>query len=70
MQSAEDHFGQVALRRGFITRPQLVEALARQQERPEGTPRLLGLVLLDRGHISTAQLIEVLNVLPRGRAYR
>lgn len=60
MESTRDLFGQVALRRGFITREQLAEALRLQGRRPDGTPKLLGLILLDQGIITTSQLIEVL----------
>ena len=60
MHESQDLFGQVALRRGFVTPEQLHEARLRQSERPEGTPRLIGLILLDAGALSTSQLIEVL----------
>ena len=60
MDEKEDLFGQVALKRGFVTREQLRNAVEAQRNRPVGTPRLLGLVMLDEGYIGTAQLIEVL----------
>jgi hypothetical protein len=60
MDESQDLFGQVALRRGFITADQLREARLCQRQSPEGTPRLIGLILLDAGTLSTSQLIEVL----------
>ena len=60
MDDTSDLFGQVARRRGFVTGEQLKQAVELQRGRPDGTPKLLGLVMLDEGHISTAQLIEVL----------
>lgn len=60
MFSQQDIFGQVALRRGFVTSKQLRAALKRQAETSNGSTRLLGLVLLEEGIISTSQLIEVL----------
>jgi hypothetical protein len=56
----QELFGQVALRRGFVSSDQLQQAQESQRHHPVGTPRLLGLIMLDHGMISTAQMIEVL----------
>lgn len=60
MDGKQDLFGQIAIRRGFVTTEQLDAALSMQHERPVGTPRLLGLIMLDEGLITTAQMIEIL----------
>ena len=60
MYAKEELFGQVALRRAFVTSDQLQQALDSQRHQPVGTPRLLGLIMLDLGFISTSQMIEVL----------
>lgn len=60
MDARQDLFGQIAIRRGFVTPEQLDAALATQNHRPVGTPRLLGLIMLDEGFITTGQMIEIL----------
>ena len=60
MDATHDLFGQVARRRGFITDDQLQQAVEKQGRRSNGAPRLLGLIMLDEGFVTTGQLIEVL----------
>ena len=60
MDAKQDLFGQIAIRRGFVTKEQVDAALDRQHGRPVGTPRLLGLIMLDEGFITTGQMIEIL----------
>ena len=60
MDTQKDLFGQVAVRRGFVDEQQVRRAINTQRDRSNGIPRLLGLVMLEEGMISTGQLIEVL----------
>ena len=60
MDTKKDLFGQVALRRGFVDEQKLQRAINTQRDRSNGIPRLLGLVMLEEGMISTGQLIVVL----------
>ena len=61
-------FGQIARRLGFITDDMLDEALLRQKRRvDEGKAHMLiGLVLLELGHLDNAQLIEILRAYEKG----
>ncbi len=54
--------GQMAIRRGFITKPQLETALRKQKQlAASGRPhRLIGLILVEMGLIGTDQLIALL----------
>ena len=54
-------FGQIAVRKGFITEEQLQDALDRQQH--GDTHKLLGLVMVEMGALSNAQLIEILKYI-------
>lgn len=51
-------FGEIAVAMGFITKDQLEEALARQQGRRRGT--LLGLILVEMGALTEADVLRVL----------
>ncbi len=58
-------FGQVAVRKGYVTQPQVVEALKRQKDlAASGAPhKLIGMIMLEMGALGTTELIEVLREL-------
>ena len=60
-------FGEVAKRLGFIDDAMLTDALMRQRRRVEQGEhhKLLGLILLEMGHIDNEQLIEILRSYER-----
>lgn len=75
--SEGERFGQIAIRKGFVSRQQVEEALARQKELDlQGRPhKLIGMILLEMGALGTTELIEVLcdlriPWLPSGTARR
>lgn len=54
-------FGQIAIRMGFTTPAKVQAALEVQSSlRQAGKARLIGMIMLDMGMISSEQLIEVL----------
>jgi hypothetical protein len=55
-------FGTIAISKGFITKDQLIEGLARQVEEDltEGKHRPIGAILFGLGYLPKAQAIEVL----------
>ena len=58
-------FGAIAVEKEFVTEEQLLEALQIQAKEnlQEGKHRLLGQILLDKGHITNSQIEEVLAVI-------
>jgi hypothetical protein len=54
-------FGQIAVRLGYVTRPQIHEALREQQAVGRGeSSLLLGQILLRRKHLTPDQFLEIL----------
>lgn len=54
-------FGQIAVRLGYVTRPQIYEALREQQAVGRGeSSLLLGQILLRKKHLTPDQFLEVL----------
>ncbi|MBI4230298.1 MAG: hypothetical protein HY608_05630 [Planctomycetes bacterium] len=55
-------FGQLVVDRGFATRAQVEDALRAQRETDQaGHPhKLIGIVMLEMGFLSSTQLIEIL----------
>lgn len=55
-------FGQIAVRMGFVTESQVQVALEIQEtmEKTRKERRLLGMIMLEMGMISTDQLIDIL----------
>ena len=55
-------FGQVAIQMGFVTESQVQAALEIQEsmEKTRKERRLLGMIMLEMGMISTEQLIDIL----------
>jgi len=64
-----NHFGQIALRKGFITEKELREGLEAQTRLilSHGSAPFLGHILLERGHLNERQVLEVLRVQERYR---
>ncbi len=60
--SDREPFGEVAVKLGQVTREQVKEALKIQENlRHEGQEhKLLGMILLEQGYLSTTGLIEIL----------
>jgi hypothetical protein len=63
--SIREPFGQVAVRKGFVTQVQVTEALARQKSIAEGgtAHKLIGMIMLEMGSLGTTELIDVLREL-------
>ena len=62
MKYDDKKFGTIAISKGFITKDQLIEGLARQVEEDlaEGKHRPIGAILFGLGYLPKAQAIEVL----------
>ena len=60
--SPEDRFGVVAVKSGFITPEQLMDAFTTQvkEELKGAKRRLIGKILYEKGHITMSQIDEVL----------
>ncbi len=63
-------FGAYAIRKGYATRREVQEGLATMDEMErKGHPRpLLGVVLLQRGVLTTDQMIEILREMEQAQA--
>ena len=63
--SAEDRFGVVAVKSGFITPEQLMDAFTTQvKEDLNGAKRrLIGKILYEKGYITMPQIAEVLVIM-------
>ena len=61
----EERFGNIAVRMGFITPQQLMEALNNQviEEIRDGKHRLIGQILFELNYMTVEQIEEVLAVL-------
>lgn len=57
-----DPFGQVAVRKGYVTDGQVGEALAHQKElvATGAAHKRIGMIMLEMGALDTTELIEVL----------
>jgi hypothetical protein len=64
-----EQFGQVAVRKGYVTQSQVTDALREQQRLTEtgAAHKLIGLVMLELGILGTTELIEVLKDLEATR---
>ncbi len=62
-------FGQIALKKGFISEHQLDDALSRQKQLKQSGQRheLLGLIMIEINVLSNAQLIEILKYIEAQR---
>lgn len=65
MSGEEKLFGEVAFELQFITTAELYEGLAIQaRDEARGEPhRFLGQILIDLGHVTEKQVLEVLRIL-------
>ena len=65
MSQFQKRFGLIAVEKGFITADQLVDAFKIQvmEEIEKGKHRLIGAILYEQGHISMAQIDEVVEDL-------
>lgn len=65
LQNLERRFGITAVKKGFITAEQLIEALSTQimEELEESEHRLIGEILLEKEYLTNAQIKEVLKFL-------
>jgi hypothetical protein len=63
--SAEDRFGVVAVKSGFITPEQLMDAFTTQvkEELNGAKRRLIGKILYEKGYITIPQIAEVLVIM-------
>jgi len=63
--SPAELFGQVAVRKGFVSQQQVEDALVRQKDlTAHGHPhKLIGMIMLEMGVLGTTELIEVLRDL-------
>lgn len=61
----EVRFGKVAIDKGFITMEQMLNAIEVQVKEniAFGTHRKIGMILMQEGHMTIAQIEEVLEVL-------
>lgn len=62
---ARERFGQVAVRKGYVSERQVIEALSRQRDLGQGGAphKLIGMIMLEMGALGTTELIEVLREL-------
>lgn len=62
MAEKKRRFGEIAVRAGFISEDDVHKALARQKEIASngGNHKLMGIIMLELGLLSNAQLIHVL----------
>lgn len=58
-------FGIAAVRKGFVTKNQILDALDIQvtENLVAGKHRLIGMILIDQGHLAAVQVTEVLAYL-------
>ena len=61
-QTGREPFGQVAVRKGYVTQQQVTDALTRQQGITTAgvAHKLIGMIMLEMGALGTTELIEVL----------
>ncbi len=64
----EDRFGTIAVKRGFVTKEQVLEAMKIQMERDlDGLEhRLIGSILYSMGNITLPQIDEVAEAVKKG----
>ncbi len=66
--SGREQFGQIAVKLGYVTAEQVQEGLKIQQDlRQQGEEsKLLGMILLELGYLSTTRLINILQYYKAG----
>lgn len=62
---AREPFGQVAIRKGYVSDVQVTDALSRQRQlNTDGAAhKLIGMIMLEMGALGTTELIEILREL-------
>ena len=62
VDTIDKRFGSIAIRKGYITTEQLIEALTQQVRENiyENQHRLIGSILRERGHLTLEQIDEIL----------
>ena len=62
---AREPFGQVAVRKGYVTQGQVVDALLRQNDllQKGSDHKLIGMIMLEMGALGTTELIDILREL-------
>ena len=65
--SIDNRFGAIAVKKGFVTKEQIVEAMNIQIEQDlEGMEhRLIGSILYNKGYITIPQLTEILELIKK-----
>lgn len=63
--TVKERFGQVAVRRGYVSERQVTDALDQQRALAQGgvPHKLIGMIMLEMGALGTTELIEVLREL-------
>ncbi len=61
----KEPFGQIAVRKGYVSQAQVTDALGRQKTLLDsGAPRkLIGMIMLEMGALGTTELIDILREL-------
>ncbi|MBW1767952.1 MAG: hypothetical protein JRJ65_13020 [Deltaproteobacteria bacterium] len=70
IEQLKKRFGFMAVKKGFITVEQLIEAMKIQvrEEIKDGKHRIIGTILVEMGIMNTSQVNEVLESIEKGRA--
>jgi hypothetical protein len=65
----DNRFGTIAVKKGFITQEQLIQAFSIQIEEnlEKGEHRLIGAILLDQGIMTMQQIDEVIGMFGKNR---
>ena len=73
LPAQREPFGQVAVRKGYVSPQQVTDALDRQRDITQqgSAHKLIGMIMLEMGSLGTTELIDVLRELdssaPAGR---
>lgn len=65
----DQRFGTIAVKKGFITQDQLMQAFRIQiaENIEQGEHRLIGAILLDQGHMTMQQIDEVIGMFGKDK---
>jgi UDP-glucose 4-epimerase len=63
-EAQREYFGEMTIKKGFVTREQLEKSLSLQKDMDKlGTHKLIGMIMLTEGILSSGQLIEMLKYM-------
>jgi UDP-glucose 4-epimerase len=63
-EAQKEYFGQIAIKKGFISHEQLEKSLSLQKETDKlGSHKLIGMIMLSEGILSSGQFIEILKYM-------